>query len=197
MRDSTDSLKSIIKALVESEQRYETYAAHPSEDVLKRYLMRNLPQGWRPSREIFEALNRGERTDWHQAEVGVHVKTCSYCWKRVLQMRNEQLQKPRLHLPNIWERLAKLGRRLLEKVRQRRPTYPFTDAEVLAFFNKPENRERIRVYGFRFFGRPIDLENLSPEEQKMLYEMIVKEMSKEKKSESEKEEANEADNVDQ
>lgn len=64
------------------------YPHHPDPSALLAYVQGSLPSGYRM--ELAADFSHGQMKDWHQAEVGLHVKTCRSCWNRVIQLRLER-----------------------------------------------------------------------------------------------------------
>lgn len=108
-RESVDSIERFLERAAELGQRPPEYHAHPPEEILRAYLLGSLPRGARRTPEMLSAMARGELKDWRQAEVGVHVKTCARCARRVTEMRAEPLERQ----PSPLERFGPWIRRSL------------------------------------------------------------------------------------
>jgi len=66
---------------------------HPSDEFIKAYVDGQLQRGQR-SHENFQTLSEGQAQDWHQSEVGLHIKTCEQCWQKMVNFRTVIITAP-------------------------------------------------------------------------------------------------------
>jgi len=101
---ASDAMEGFFERLGRLGQSRQEYPNHPSEEILRAYLSKGLPRGIRRSQEVMAGLARGQLEDWHQAEVGLHVKTCPRCAQLVAQWRMEAAEEK----PSLLKRLLLL-----------------------------------------------------------------------------------------
>jgi len=67
------------------------YKYHPSLNVLKRYLLKQLPYTLPSPEEILPRLVTGElaEEEWTSLLVGAHVRTCDVCASKIEELKSE------------------------------------------------------------------------------------------------------------
>lgn len=86
-RNEADSWGAFLTRVTESAHASSQYRSHPTVEVLQSYVRRELRWNDELSARRMQALNEGERGDWGQIEVGIHVKTCTICARTIAQMQ--------------------------------------------------------------------------------------------------------------
>lgn len=86
----------------------DDYAQHPDRSALQAYVQGALPRGYRA--ELAADFAGGQLKEWHQAEVGLHVKTCPTCWGQVIALRMERKAETTRSAPHQSPRQAWLPR---------------------------------------------------------------------------------------
>ena len=80
----------IFRELFAKEIRPINYTNHPTDEVLRAYLSRRLPSGWRDPEEYIDAIDQGNVMEsWQRNEVTAHIITCKRCQLHIEDIRVE------------------------------------------------------------------------------------------------------------
>ena len=88
-------LSGIFRELFAKEIEPIQYANHPTDEVLRAYLTRRLPKGWRDPQQHLDSIRHGNVMEsWQRNEVTAHLVTCKRCQMHIEEIRNELSAAP-------------------------------------------------------------------------------------------------------
>jgi hypothetical protein len=85
------NIQHLSEELGGTEERPIEYKKHPSAEILKRYILKQLPKTLPFPHEILSRLVTGElaEEEWTSLLTGAHIRTCKICASMIEQLRLE------------------------------------------------------------------------------------------------------------